>query len=77
MDPTNLKDFLLFMPALAAFVALAMQGFFIIKEKHGYRKDPRFKDHPEMRGVRKGDRLLYFNIVREGKYSDRKAPPSK
>ena len=50
--------------ALGTFVLLtlitALHGHCVLGEKGGYRQDPRYKWHPEMDGVRKGDNLLFF-----------------
>jgi hypothetical protein len=61
----------IFSALLVTGIPLALQGFCIMSERHGYRKDPKYKDHPEMKGVRKGDRMLVvrFSDDREaGKY---------
>ena len=53
-------------------IPFVFQGLCVLNENHGYRKDPRYKDHPEMKGVRKGDRMLVvrFLIDRDrGKYN--------
>lgn len=57
-----LDFFLVFLAVLATGIPLVLQGFAVMREKHGYRKDPKYKDHPEMKGVRKGDRMLVVNF---------------
>lgn len=47
---------------LSVGIPLAYQGICVLTEKHGYRKNPKFKDHPELKGVRKGDKMLYVNF---------------
>ena len=57
-------DFLIILFALlVAGAPLAYQGLCVMSERHGYRKDPKYKDHPEMKGVRKGDRMLIVNFL--------------
>lgn len=46
-------------------IPLGIQGYCVRREKWGYRKDPRVKDHPEMKGVRKGDKMLYVSFSSE------------
>lgn len=53
--------------AIAVLIPLAIQGFFVLTEKAGYRKDPKYKDHPELKGVRKGDKMLVVNFNPGGK----------
>lgn len=57
-----LDFFLISLTVLVTGVPLAMQGLAVMREKNGYRKDPKYKDHPEMKGVRKGDRMLVVNF---------------
>lgn len=59
-----MSDFLIILLALAITgVPLAVQGLCVMKEKLGYRKNPKYKDHPEMKGVRKGDKMLIVNFL--------------
>jgi hypothetical protein len=61
-----MSDFLAILLALVVTgVPLVYQGFCVMREKHGYRKNPKYKDHPEMKGVRKGDRMLIVNFLVE------------
>lgn len=53
---------LILIAVLSVGVPFAYQCYCVIEEKHGYRKDPKFKDHPELKGVRKGDKMLYVNF---------------
>lgn len=58
-----MTDFALILVSLSIVgVPLAIQAHCVLKEKHGYRKDPKYKDHPELKGVRKGDRMLVVNF---------------
>jgi hypothetical protein len=45
-------------------VSMVIQGWMITHESHGYRENPKFKGHPEMKGVRKGDGLMVVNFDR-------------
>jgi hypothetical protein len=45
-------------------VSMFIQGWMITHESHGYRENPKFKGHPEMKGVRKGDGLMVVNFDR-------------
>lgn len=45
---------------LALLILTALHGLCVLREQGGYRRDPRFKWHPELRGLRFGDRLLVF-----------------
>lgn len=59
------EDFLLiFLLILPVLIPLAYQGVCVLKERGGYKKDPKYKDHPEIKGVRKGDRMLYVNFTK-------------
>lgn len=58
-----LDFFLILGSVLIVGVPLALQGFAVLQEKGGYRKDPKYKDHPEMKGVRKGDRMLVITFT--------------
>jgi hypothetical protein len=54
-------ELLYFVPFLIlVFIAISMmvQGWMIVHESGGYRENPKFKWHPEMKGVRKGDKLM-------------------
>jgi hypothetical protein len=55
-------SFLILLTALSIVIPLGYQGFCVKTESKGYRKDPKFKDHPEMKGVRKGDKMLYVSF---------------
>lgn len=60
---TKMFDFfLIFFSLLVTGIPLALQGFSVMKERNDYRKDPKYKDHPEMKGVRKGDRMLIVSF---------------
>lgn len=62
-----MRDFsLILISVIICGAPLALQGFWVMREKNGYRKDPKFKDHPELKGVRKGDRMLYISFSKEG-----------
>lgn len=61
-----MRDFFLILVSVTfCGVPLALQGYWVLREKNGYRKDPQFKDHPELKGVRKGDRMLYISFSKE------------
>lgn len=47
---------------LSAAIPFAYQGYCVLTEKSGYRKDPKYKDHPELKGVRRGDNMMYVNF---------------
>lgn len=63
-------SFLILLAILATGIPLGIQGVCVRLERWGYRKDPRYKDHPELKGVRKGDRLLYANFPCKRESSD-------
>lgn len=54
--------FVILFTVISVAIPLGYQGFCVKTERNGYRKDPKFKDHPEMKGVRKGDKMLYVNF---------------
>lgn len=59
-------DFALILSSfLVVGIPLLAQAHFVLKEKHGYRKDPKYKDHPELKGVRKGDKMLFVSFDRK------------
>lgn len=58
-------EFLYFIPfiiLLIIAISMTVQGWLVVHEKFGYREDPKVKGHPEMKGVRKGDGLLYVKF---------------
>jgi protoporphyrinogen oxidase len=55
--PQILFVILWFAMIVFAFTMIA-QGWMISNESNGYRADPKVKWHPEMSGVRKGDKLM-------------------
>ena len=50
--------FLPFVVLLVISITMFIQGWMVIHESYGYRENPKFKNHPELKGVRKGDRLM-------------------
>jgi ABC-type nickel/cobalt efflux system permease component RcnA len=50
--------FIPFIILLLIAVSMIVQGWMVLHEQFGYRENPKVKGHPEMKGVRKGDRLM-------------------
>ena len=50
--------FIPFIILLLIAISMVVQGWMVMYEQFGYRENPKFKSHPEMKGVRKGDRLM-------------------
>lgn len=56
---------MIFLVLALIVAATALHGYCVLAEKSGYRRDPRFKWHPELKGLRLGDRLLVFHPPKE------------
>lgn len=56
-----LLEVILYLVVFAMVAITVAHGYCVMKEKGGYRKDPRYKWHPELKGLRFGDRLLVFH----------------
>ena len=54
--------FIPFIILLLIAVSMAIQGWMVVHESHGYRENPKVKGHPEMKGVKKGDGLMVVNF---------------
>lgn len=50
---------------LGIAVSMLIHGWMVMYEKHGYQENPKYKGHPEMKGVRKGDGLLVVKFTDE------------
>ena len=58
-------EVLYFTPFIVLFaiaMSMVIQGWMIMNESHGYRENPKFKGHPEMKGVKKGDGLMVVSF---------------
>jgi hypothetical protein len=42
-----------------------IHGVMIMRELHGYQQNPKVKNHPEMKGVKKGDLLMVVRFTDE------------
>jgi len=43
--------------------SLLIHGYIIMNEVSGYQQDPSVKKHPEMKNVKKGEKLLVINFT--------------
>lgn len=49
-----------YITALLVVLLTGFHGLCVWFEWYGYRRDPRYKWHPELKGLKLGDRLLVY-----------------
>ena len=55
--------YLPFFILLLILLSLWIHGVIIMRELHGYRRNPKVKGHPEMIGCKKGDLLMVVKFT--------------
>ncbi|MFZ9740354.1 MAG: hypothetical protein ACO3CQ_00490 [Candidatus Nanopelagicaceae bacterium] len=61
----DFRYYLPFLVLLLIILSMFIHGVIIMRELHGYRQNPKVKNHPEMKGVKKGDLLMVVRFTDE------------
>jgi hypothetical protein len=61
----DFRYYLPFLVLLLIILSMFIHGVIIMRELHGYQQNPKVKNHPEMKGVKKGDLLMVVRFTDE------------
>ncbi len=61
----DFRYYLPFLVLLLIILSMFIHGVMIMRELHGYQQNPKVKNHPEMKGVKKGDLLMVVRFTDE------------